>query len=213
METIDIRAGGSTGRVRRAAREWWPVPVVLAAAVLGQQLLLASRYDVGGHAAEHLASASIPFLAAALLVVLVWATPTALRQIDVLVCVVAWFSATVVVMVGNLRVIDDLVTAGHSQTPTTSVPDVADHALANSSVWYGVAAGLLLVASLRWRRHIGNRTTIGAAIATIVFPPWIIPGAGAVVLAVVRCVARHRAHRDVAVARGPEHEKREIVIA
>jgi hypothetical protein len=70
---------------------------------------------------------------------------------------------------------------------------VADHALANASIWYAVLAALVLVASFRWRRHIGNRAAIGAAIVTVLFPPWIIAGAGAVVLAIVRCVARGRA--------------------
>jgi hypothetical protein len=168
------------------------VPALVALAALTQQVVLASRYDVGGHAAEHLGSASLPFMGAAVLIILVWATPLALRQVDVLVSVVAWFTATMVVMVGNLRVVDDLVAAGYSQTPTSSVPDVADHALANSSVWYAVAAALLLVASFRWRRHIGNRATIGAVIATVLFPPWILPGMGVVVVAIVRCVARHR---------------------
>jgi len=168
------------------------VPVLAALAAVAQEVLLTSRYDVGGHAAGHLGSASIPFMAAAVLTIVVWATPLAARQVDVLVSVVAWFSATVVVMVGNLRVVDDLVAAGYSHTPTSAVPDVADHALANSSVWYGVGAALLLVASFRWRRHIGNRTTTGAAIATVLVPPWIIPGAGVVVVAIARCVARHR---------------------
>ena len=192
MTTADIRAMRSKVRILHAAREWWPVPALVALAALGQQVLLASRYDVGGHAAEHLGSASIPFMGAAVLAILLWATPLALRQVDVLICVVAWFSVTIVVMIGNLRVVDDLVEAGHSQTPTSSVPDVADHALANSSVWYGVAAALLVVASFRSRRHTGNRTAIGAVIATVFFTPWIIPGMGVVVLAIVRCVARHR---------------------
>jgi hypothetical protein len=110
-----------------------------------------------------------------------------------LVSLAGWFGATVVVMVGNLRVVDDLVSAGYSHTPTDSVPDVADHALANSAIWYGVAAALLLIACLRWRRHIGNRTTIGAAVISVLFPPWIIPGAGVLVVVIVRCIARHRA--------------------
>jgi hypothetical protein len=95
-------------------------------------------------------------------------------------------------MLGNLRVVDDLIAAGYSHTPTDSVPDVADHALANSSVWYAVVASLVLIASFRWRRHISNRATIGAAVITVIFPPWIIPGAGVVVLVIVRCVARQR---------------------
>lgn len=194
MATIGFGAIESNGRLTRVVREWWPVPVFIAPALFAQQVLLTSRYDVGGHASEHLASASIPFMAGAVLAILLWATPLARRQADVLACVAAWFSATVVMMVGNLRVVDDLVIAGYSQTPTSSVPDVADHALANSSVWYGVAAALLLVAAFRWRRHVGNRTTIGAAIVTVLFPPWIIPGAGVLVLAIARCVSRHRSH-------------------
>jgi hypothetical protein len=205
MVTIDARATGPRGRLTEAAREWWPVPVLLALAVVAQDVLLSSRYDVGGHAAGHLDSASVPFMAAVVLAILVWATPAVLRQVDVVVCVVAWLSATVVMMVGNLRVVDDLVAAGYSHTPTGSVPDVADHSLANTSVWYAVAAALLLVGSLRWRRHIGNGTAVGATIATVVFPPWIVPGAGVVVATIVRCVSRHR--ERCARRRGPPSER------
>ena len=155
-------------------------------------MLLTSRYDVGGHAAEHLGSAAAPFMAAAVVAILVVgdapSAPPGRRarrgrgvvQLDRL---------------GDARqpsVIDDLVAAGYSHTPTDSVPDVADHALANSSIWYAVVAALVLVASFRWHRHIGNRAAIGAAIVTVLFPPWIIPGAGVIVLAIVRCVARKR---------------------
>ena len=192
MATNDIKALDRVERFKRTAREWWPVPVFIAGALIAQQVLLSSRYDVGGHAAEHLGSASAPFMAAAVVAILLWATPRARRQIDVLAAAAAWFGTTVLVMVGNLRVIDDLVAAGYSHTPTDSVPDVADHTLANSSIWYAVVAALVLVASFRWRRHIGNRAAIGAAIVTVLFPPWIIPGAGVVVLAIVRCVARKR---------------------
>ena len=192
MATIDIQTVGLNKRFTRVAREWWPVPVLLSGALLTQQVLLSSRYDVGGHAAEHLSSASAPFMAAAVLAILLWATPRTRRHVDVLVAAAAWFSTTVLVMLGNLRVIDDLVAAGYSHTPTGSVPDVADHALANSSVWYAVVAALIVVASFRWRRQIGNGTTIGAAVTTVIIPPWIIPGAGVIVLAIVRCVARRR---------------------
>jgi hypothetical protein len=197
MTTVDITHITLHSRLGRLVREWWPVPVVIASSVVAQQLLLNSRYDVGGHAAEHLASASAPFMAAAVVALVLWATPLARRQVDVLAAAAVWFGTTVVVMLGNLRVVDDLVTAGYSRTPTSSVPDVADHALANSSVWYAVVAALVLVASFRWRRHIGNRATIGAAVLTVIFPPWIIPGAGVIVLMIVRCVARNRERSEV----------------
>ena len=136
-------------------------------------------------------------MAAAVISFLFWATPRARRQIDLLVTAGLWFATTLLVMFGNLRVVDDLVAAGYSRTPTGSVPDVADHSLANSSVWYAEVAALLLVAAWRHRRHIGNRATIGAVVATVIIPPWIIPGAGVI----VRLVERGRAVNPVPGAR------------
>jgi len=177
----------------RGVCSWWPVPTFIALSVVVQTRFV-SRYDVGGHAAEHLASASAPFLAAATISILVWATPGALRQMDVVLAAAAWFAMTVVVMVGNLRVVDDLVQAGYAFTPTSTVPDIADHSLANSSIWWAVAAALVLVAAFRWRHHIGDAATAVACVAMI-FPPWMIPGAGVLVLTVVRCVAHGRSRR------------------
>ena len=205
MATYDIDGPDWARRLKRTSREWWPVPLFVAGGLVAQQVLLTSRYDVGGHAAEHLGSASAPFMAAAVVAILVWATPRARRHVDVLVAAAAWFGTTVLVMVGNLRVIDDLVAAGYSRTPTDSVPDVADHTLANSSIWFAVVAALVLVASFRWRRHIGNRAAIGATIVTVLFPPWIIPGAGVIVLAIVRCVARKRERTAAASASHSEN--------
>lgn len=196
MTITEVAAASRTTRLTRAARQWWPVPTCIAAAVVAQRVLLTSRHHVGGHAAEHLGSASAPYMAAAVLAILFWATPGARRQIDVIAAAAAWFGMTLLVMVGNLRVIDDLVDAGYGFTPTSAVPDIADHGLANSSIWWAVAAGLVLVATFRWRKHIGNVATIGTA-AAMIFPPWIIPGAGVVVLTIVRCVALARAQTSV----------------
>jgi hypothetical protein len=193
VTNIDLVARTGSSGVRALVRGWWPVPAFFAAAVAAQQLLLSSRYDVGGHAGEHLASASAPFMAAGLLCMLFWATRPARRQPDLLAIGAVWFTTTWIIMVGNLRVVDDLVAGGYSHTPTVSVPDVADHALANSSVWYAQAAALLLIAAWRLRHHIGNRATIAAVIATIVIPPWIIPGAGIIVVTAV-CLVRRARH-------------------
>ena len=101
MASNDIKAR-DWERFERVAREWWPVPAFLAGGVLAQQVLLSSRYDVGGHTAEHLGSASAPFMAAAVVAILFWATPRARRQIDVLIAAAAWLGMTVLVMLGNL---------------------------------------------------------------------------------------------------------------
>jgi hypothetical protein len=168
-----------------------------------QYALLQRRYDVGGHAAGHLASASAPFMAVAVAGILVWSTPAARRRLDVLLATAAWVTATVLVLIGNLRVVDDLVAAGHAYTPTSSVPDIADHALANSSGWYAWVAALLVLGVWRLRSLIGNRLTIGAVVISIVVPPWITPGAGVIVLAIARLVGRARErradHRDLGV--------------
>ena len=193
MTIIDLTAGGRTSRLAHIVRGWWPVPAFVAGALIAQQLLLTSRYDVGGHAAEHAAGATAPFLSAALLPILCWASPHARRQVDLIAVGAVWLATTLLVMVGNLRVVDELVDAGYSHTPTGSLPYEADHSLANSSVWYAEAAALILVAAWRRRRHIGNRAALGAVLTTLVIPPWIIPGAGVVVLAIVRLARRHRA--------------------
>ena len=109
MTNSDLTATGRAERLSHIARAWWPVPAIIAATLTAQQLLLTSQHDVGGHAAEHLAGASAPFMAAALLSIMFWATPRAPRQVDLLVVSCVWFATTLLVMLGNLRVVDDLV--------------------------------------------------------------------------------------------------------
>jgi hypothetical protein len=196
MTELDIVTTEPRGHESHIVLFWMPVAAFVGGSVLAQRLVLGSRYDVGGHAAGHLAGASAPFMAAGVLLCLFWATPLARRQPDVLAAAVLWFATTILVMVGNLRVVDDLVAAGYSHTPTDSVPDVADHSLANASIWYAVVAALLVVAVSARRRHIGTRATIGGIVSTLIFPPWIIPGAGVIVVTIVRVVRRARDRRD-----------------
>ena len=174
----------------RIAARAWPVPVILTVSILLQKILFESRYDVAGHAAEHLSSASAPFFAAALLAILLWATPAARRQPDVLVGSAAWLATTVAVLAGNVRVVDDLVAAGFGKIGTADVPDVADHGLANLAPWIAVVAALALTAVLWRRRHVSTRVAAVAAVLDVLFPPWVIPGAGIVVLAGARALAR-----------------------
>ena len=151
IEIGDVREGRRFGRV---VREWWPVPVFIAGAVVAQVLLLTSRYHVGGHAAEHVGSASAPFLAAAMLAILFWATPGARRQVDVILSAAAWLAATVVVMVGNVRVVDDLLDAGHGHTPTSVVPT------SPITRWRTRPSGTRwLPRWSSWRQHVGDATS------------------------------------------------------
>ena len=183
---------GPESRLVAGARHWWPVPVVLASSLTVQKLLFESRYHVSGHAAGHLSSATAPFLAFVVVAILLWTTPTGRRQPDVLLACLAWLAATVLVLVGNVRVVNALVDAGLGSAPTENLPDVADHGLANLAPWLAVVAAVAM-AGLLWRRgHVIRRVAIGAGLLSVVFPPWILPGAGVFVLVVARCIAYER---------------------
>jgi len=178
-------------------RRWWPVPVLLATSLVVQKAFFESRYDVSGHAAEHLSSASVAFLAFALVAILLYVTPQGRRQPLVLVTSASWLVSTVLVLVGNVRVVDALVRAGMGDTPTSQlfVTDTIDsaHDLANLAPWLGVLTALALTGVL-WRyRHVSGRVAIGATVLSLIVPPWIFPGAGVLVLTIARCIAYQRA--------------------
>ncbi len=177
-------------------RRWWPVPVMVAISIVVQNVFFTSRYDVSGHAAEHLSSASAPFSAVVLVAILLLATPPARRQPVMLVTSATWLLCTVLVLVGNVRVVDALVHAGMRDTPTAQFVGDATidsaHDLANLAPWLAVLASLALIAALGVFRHVSGRVAIGAAVLSAIFPPWIIPGAGVLVVTIARCIAYHR---------------------
>jgi len=175
------------------------VPVIVAGSLTVQKLLFESRYDISGHAVEHLSSATAPFGAFALVAILLCATPSAWRQTDVLIACLGWLAATVLVLVGNIRVVDDLVDAGLGHAPTRGLPDIADHGLANLAPWLAVVAAVAM-AGVLWRRgHVSPRVAVGAGLLDLLFPPWIFPGAGVIVLLVARVIAKARSLRPPSI--------------
>lgn len=182
------------------ARRWWPVPAFLAASLVAQKVLLESRYEISGHAAEHLASAGVIFAGSALVAILFYVTPGARRAPLVLLTSAAWLVGLILVLIGNVRVVDALVEAGMAHTSTSrlveNVTIASAHDLANSAPRLGVVAALGLTAAL-WRgRHISGRVAMGAGVLSVVFPPWVMPGAGVLVLVVARAMSHHRSFRD-----------------
>jgi hypothetical protein len=174
-------------------RRWLPVAMLVATAVVVQKVVLESRYDVSGHAAEHLAGATVPFAGFAIAAILLYATPRARSQALVLAASAMWLASTVLVLVGNIRVVDALVDAGMANTPTSQLVENSKissaHDLANLAPWLGVVSALVLIGALWHHRHISNRVAIGAAVLSVVFPPWIFPGAGVLVVTIARCIA------------------------
>ena len=47
MTSIDLTATSRASRAAHIVREWWPAPAFIAGALLAQQLLVSSRYEVG----------------------------------------------------------------------------------------------------------------------------------------------------------------------
>ena len=181
-------------------RLWWPVPVLLATSLGTQKIFFESRYDVSGHAAGHLSNATAAFPAFALVAIVLYATPPARRQLIVLVTSATWLVGTMLVLVGNVRVVDALVDAGMGDTPTSQLVENtaidSAHNLANWSPWLALLAALALTAAL-WRcRHVSGRVAIGAAVLSVIFPPWIFPGAGVLVVTIARCITFNRAFID-----------------
>ena len=177
-------------------RRWWPVPVLLVGAIVVQKTFVENRYDVSGHAAEHLQGATAVFPAVVIIAILLYATPSARRQPVVLVTCAMWVASTVLVLVGNLRVVDALVDAGLADTPTSQLVMTealeSAHDLANLAPWLGVASALAVTGAF-WRYgHISARVAVAAAILSVIFPPWIIPGAGVLVVTIARCIAFQR---------------------
>jgi hypothetical protein len=175
---------------------WWPVSAFVGIAIFLQTVLLA-RYDASGHAADHLSSAQVPFFGGALVAIVLWSTPRARRQPDVLAASGMWFASLIGVAIGNLRVVDAINGADWTDEQADVLGEglrgfQSGHDLAELWSLIGVACAVVLAVVLLARGHIGRGVAGGSIVASVLFPRWIVPGAGVLILAIALCVARHR---------------------
>lgn len=177
---------------------WWPVAALLATTVV-LQILWLGRYDVTGHAAGHLASAAAAFPMAFFVAVLVWALPGPARRdpwlwivlvaIAVGVLAMAAAHADVVDAIGS----DDWTDAEAAALGPARPGFESGHQLSERGALGSVAATIGLAVVL-WRRgRVSGRVAVGAAVLSVVFPYWVFPGLGVVVLAVSLARGRARA--------------------
>jgi len=182
------------------ARRWWPIPAAVALSLLIQTVVYTGRYDVSGHAAEHLDSGSFVFLATVVAGVLLWTTPAARRSPLVLVGLAIWLGAGVAIAIGNVRVVDALIDAGYATSPTGSLvetPAVSDaHWLANTAPLVAIVGAFVVVLGL----YLVGAASAGlagiAAVLNVLIPFWIVPGFGVVLMAIARVVATEKAARS-----------------
>jgi hypothetical protein len=180
-------------------RRWWPIPVAVALSIVVQRVVYTGRYDVRGHAAEHLSSGSFVFLATVVAGALLWTTPAARRSPFVLVGLATWLGAGVTIAIGNVRVVDALIDAGQATTPTGSLvetPAVSDaHWLANTAPFIAVAGAFVVVLGVYLVRAASVRLAGVAAVLNVLVPYWIVPGFGVALVAIARVIAADKAAR------------------
>jgi hypothetical protein len=164
--------------------------------VLVVQSVWSARYDVAGHAADHLQSATPVFPMVFLSAVLLWALPGRGRRDPLLwLLLAAAIVSCLVVMVGNVRVIDAIGGTTWSDTQASQLGPTrpgfeSGHDLAELGAW-GAVLATMLVAGLLWlRRLVSAKVAVAAAAVSLVFPHFIAPGAGMVVLVLSAAVAR-----------------------
>jgi hypothetical protein len=184
-------------RVIDFTRTWWPVAAFLLP-VLVVQAVWSAGYDVAGHAADHLQSATPVFPMVFLSAVLLWALPGRGRRDPLLwLLLAAAIASCLVVMVGNVRVVDAIGGATWNDTQASQLGPTrpgfeSGHDLAELGAW-GAVLATMVVAGLLWlRRLVSAKVAVAAAVVSLVFPSFIAPGAGMVVLAVAAVVARAR---------------------
>ena len=196
---VTVLATGQSifGRVLDFLRTWWPVAAFLVP-VLVLQAVWSSQYDVAGHAADHLQSATPVFPMAFLSAVLLWALPgRGRRDLLLWLLLAAAIASCLVVLAGNVQVIDAIGGATWSDTQASQLGPArpgfeSGHDLAALGAW-GAVLATMLVAGLLWLRGlVSAQVAVAATVVSLVFPHFIAPGAGVVVLAVSVVVARSR---------------------
>jgi hypothetical protein len=198
-------------RARRGVGLWWPVAGFFLAVVAGQ-MVWQTQFDVAGHAAGHLASAAVVFPMTFVAAVLVFALPaSARRDVWLWLMLAAVAVSSLVVMQGNLRVVDavgDRVWSDEQAGalgPSTPGFESGHHLaeLGALAVLVAAVAGAVLL----WRRRcVSGRVAVAAAVLSVLFPYWIFPGFGIVVLTIAVVAARVRRlrleHAAVATSSG-----------
>jgi hypothetical protein len=113
--------------------------------------------------------------------------------------------AGVAIAIGNVRVVDALIASGQANTPTDDLVDSAAlrdaHRLADWAPYLAVAGACIVVLGVYLVRSSSRRIAVVAAVLNVLIPPWILPGAGVVLLAIARIVAVEKEARSKGAGR------------
>ncbi len=154
----------------------------------------------GSHARDHLASGQSGLPHVAVLAVIFWALPRDRRPM------LAWVAALVIlvgvglVTVGNLQVVDAIGDEAWNDAQAErlgpSRPGFDEgHDLASVGMWIVVAGAVAFAVILMVIGAIARLAGILSIGISLVFPPWIAPGFGLVVVAIALLRERERRER------------------
>lgn len=180
----------------RVVARWWPIAAFIAISIV-VQVGFTSRYAPLGHAADHLQSATAIFPGLVLVAVLFWSTPSIRTKPEVVLLAIVWLGGLLGVAVGNVQVVDAMTGLDWTNDEASRLGGAlsgfdAGHELSAMASYVAWVAGAGLAVTLAIRRLVGWPVAAGSLVMTLICPPWIIPGAGVLVLVVALCVARHR---------------------
>jgi hypothetical protein len=144
----------------------------------------------GGHAGGHLASAQSPFPLIPLLALMIWALPERDRRRPLI-----WIAALVIVVggvidtIGNLEVVDAIGDATWNDAEAQRIgptrPGFEEgHDLAGLGMSIVTGGAIAFAAAMALTRNLHPVAALASAALSFVFPPWIAPGFGLIVIVV-----------------------------
>ncbi|CAN5611132.1 hypothetical protein BH24ACT26_BH24ACT26_09070 [soil metagenome] len=156
----------------------------------------------GPHARGHLASAQGPFPLLPLLALMIWALPHKDRYYPLI-----WIAALVIVVggvidtIGNLQVIDAIGDAAWSDAQAERLGSARPgfeegHDLAGVGMSIITAGAIAFAAAIALTRNVRPVTALASAALTFVFPAWIGPGFGLIVIVVALLRRKNRLERS-----------------
>ena len=169
--------------------------------IVAVQVWWSRGYSPTGHAAEHFAGASIVFRMAFVLWVIVWALPAPIRRRPGLWVLLGLIAATAIVNAsGNLEVVDAIGDEDWSLETVDVLGPTRDgfeegHQRGEQGGLAGVVVAGALAVWLWARGVISRRLAFGAVVMSVLFPYWIFPGAGLLLLAGMLGTRRLRLER------------------
>ncbi len=179
--------------------------VFVVVTVIMMNLVTAALFEANGsHARDHLASAQGPLPLIPLLAVVIWALPPDRRRVGVWGATLVIIVGAVVDVSGNLKVIDAIGGAQWNDAQAarlgSSHPGFeGGHSLADIGMRIIVAGAMAFALLLVAYRAVRPTVGIASAALTLVFPPWIAPGFGVIIIAVALLWAKNRhEHRATA---------------